>query len=55
MSILKDLSRKLGIRIGYYRKLHFMSQEELAERVSCSIRSTAMQQIAISPDVICDI
>lgn len=37
MSILKDLSRKLGLRIGYYRKMRSMSQEELAERISCSV------------------
>jgi DNA-binding XRE family transcriptional regulator len=34
---LEDLSRKLGIRISYYRRLRSLSQEDLAERVSCSV------------------
>jgi transcriptional regulator with XRE-family HTH domain len=34
---LKDLSRKLGLRISYYRKLQFLSQEQFAERISCSV------------------
>jgi len=34
---LEDLSRKLGLRISYYRKLRAMSQEELAERIPCSV------------------
>ena len=33
---MEDLSRKLGLRISYYRKLRSMSQEELAESISCS-------------------
>ena len=34
---MEELSRKLGLRISYYRKLRSLSQEELAERVSCSV------------------
>ena len=37
MGVLKDLPRKLGLRISYYRKLRSLSQEELAESISCSV------------------
>lgn len=34
---MEDLSRKLGLRISYYRKLRSLSQEGLAEKLSCSV------------------
>ena len=34
---MEDLSRKLGLKISYHRKLRSLSQEELAERISCSV------------------
>lgn len=34
---MEDLSRKLGLRIAYYRKLRSLTQQELSEKLSCSV------------------